>query len=156
MRLPFVANLETRKKRRESSHHPEVGPSSSSEGRPPRTVAGHVPLGAVQPLKAGAKRKFSVRDDEEGNDMVNVIAHETLKPNRKVESPTMTESEKNTAEPGPNRLTNLGNQQRRTPDCRTVPLHQERAKDSISSSASKGRKALISSMSPLYLASQGW
>lgn len=149
MRLPFAANLETRRKRRESSHHPEVGQlSSSSESRPPQTVGGHIPVRGVQPLKAGAKRKFNVRDDDEGNDVVSVMAQETLKPVRKVESPTMSEPERNIVDSGAKRLTTHDNLQRQTPDYRTVPSHQGSSKDSVASSGIKGRKALVPSMSP--------
>ena len=62
---PLPANLETRKKRRESSHHRDTGDKKfnmqASEETAPRDS------GAVkgQPLKTGAKRKLNVRDEEE-------------------------------------------------------------------------------------------
>ena len=59
------ANLETRKKRRESSHHRDTGDkrlniqdSEETASRDPGAVKG-------QPLKTGAKRKLDVRDEEE-------------------------------------------------------------------------------------------
>ena len=59
------ANLETRKKRRESSHHQDTGDkrlnmqdSEETAPRDPGAVKG-------QPLKTGAKRKLDVRDEEE-------------------------------------------------------------------------------------------
>ena len=62
---PLPANLETRKKRRESSHHRDTGDKrldmQASEETAPKDS------GAVkgQPLKTGAKRKLNVRDEEE-------------------------------------------------------------------------------------------
>ena len=62
---PLPANLETRKKRRESSHHRDTGDkklnmqdSEETAPRDPGAVKG-------QPLKTGAKRKLNVRDEEE-------------------------------------------------------------------------------------------
>ena len=59
------ANLETRKKRRESSHHQDTGDkrlniqdSEDTASRDPGAVKG-------QPLKTSAKRKLDVRDEEE-------------------------------------------------------------------------------------------
>ena len=52
---PLSANLETRKKRRESSHHLETS----------RPATGDTALSAGQPLKSGAKRKLNARDDED-------------------------------------------------------------------------------------------
>ena len=49
------ANLETRKKRRESSHHLETS----------RPVAADVSSTMEQPLKSGAKRKLNARDDDD-------------------------------------------------------------------------------------------
>ena len=62
---PLPANLETRKKRRESSHHRDTGDkrlnmqdSEETAPRDPGAVKG-------QPLKTSAKRKLDVRDEEE-------------------------------------------------------------------------------------------
>ena len=57
---PLSANLETRKKRRESSHHLETTRSMSADAT--STVG--------QPLKSGAKRKLNVRDDDDLLDRV--------------------------------------------------------------------------------------
>ena len=65
---PLPANLETRKKRRESSHHRDTGDkrlniqdSEETAPRDPGAVKG-------QPLKTSAKRKLDVRDEEEQMD----------------------------------------------------------------------------------------
>ncbi|MCJ1243490.1 hypothetical protein MMC30_000687 [Trapelia coarctata] len=60
------ANLETRKKRRESSFGKEPGHSLSSTSLSTNKEEGSIQTGALsaQPLKLGAKRKLSVRDDE--------------------------------------------------------------------------------------------
>ena len=49
------ANLETRRKRRESSHHLETS----------RAAIADTNSGTGQPLKSGAKRKLNARDDED-------------------------------------------------------------------------------------------
>ena len=60
------ANLETRKKRRESSFGREPGNSLSSANLSTSREEGPTQTGtlSVQPLKLGAKRKLSVRDDD--------------------------------------------------------------------------------------------
>ncbi len=52
---PLSANLETRKKRRESSHHLETS----------RPVTTDTSSTMGQPLKSGAKRKLNARDDDD-------------------------------------------------------------------------------------------
>ena len=58
-------NLETRKKRRESSHRRDVDVKNakvdSTTSTAPKTTAGST----SQPLKSGAKRKLNVRDDDQ-------------------------------------------------------------------------------------------
>lgn len=60
------ANLETRKKRRESSVGKEPGSSLSSARLPTNREEGLAQTGSLsaQPLKLGAKRKLSARDDD--------------------------------------------------------------------------------------------
>lgn len=59
MQVPSLANLETRKKRRESTHQASIRPSESQVSQ--RAAEGKVPH---QSLRAGAKRKLHVRDDD--------------------------------------------------------------------------------------------
>ena len=58
------ANLETRKKRRESSHRRE-GDLSGLILDPTKKPLSRVSSSADQPLKSGAKRKLNVREEEE-------------------------------------------------------------------------------------------
>ena len=62
---PLPANLETRRKRRESSHHRETGDKKLDTQASDETA--QMDSGAVkgQPLKTGAKRKLNVRDEGE-------------------------------------------------------------------------------------------
>ena len=59
-RLP--ANLETRKKRRESSHHRESDITRVNPN-PAKILPSKEAANLSQPLKSGAKRKFSVREE---------------------------------------------------------------------------------------------
>lgn len=60
--MPSLANLQMRKKRRESTHRAETKISKPESLQQLQ----HVPHkeGVTQPFKAGAKRKFTVRDDD--------------------------------------------------------------------------------------------
>ena len=59
------ANLETRKKRRESSHHKD-GAQRKGKGETVLSGSSNDAAAAIdQPLKSGAKRKLNVREDEE-------------------------------------------------------------------------------------------
>ena len=64
-RATLAANLETRKKRRESSQHTGAA-DWQSNSRPSQEAMGKDPVvAASQPLKSGAKRKLNVREDED-------------------------------------------------------------------------------------------
>jgi len=60
--MPSLANLETRKKRRESTHHAEAQISKADNTQ----LLPQIPRkeSVTQPFKAGAKRKLNVRDDD--------------------------------------------------------------------------------------------
>lgn len=60
--MPSLANLETRKKRRESTHRAETKISKPDSLQQLHNVQHKESI--TQPLKAGAKRKFNVRDDD--------------------------------------------------------------------------------------------
>lgn len=57
------ANLETRKKRRESSHRRDVDVRDASVDSTKSTASMATAMSTIQPLKSGAKRKLNVRDD---------------------------------------------------------------------------------------------
>ena len=59
------ANLETRKKRRESSHHRETGDKRLNVQDSEETAPSDPGAVKGQPLKTSAKRKLDVRDEEE-------------------------------------------------------------------------------------------
>ena len=62
---PLPANLETRRKRRESSHHRETGDKKLDTQVSEETAPMDSGAAKCQPLKTGAKRKLNVRDEEE-------------------------------------------------------------------------------------------
>lgn len=80
------ANLETRRKRRESSHSGDLGraqktePSAAQRGNDLLTTSS---AGSSQPLKSGAKRKLSVREDEEHTDALNPVEKEVFRFHRR-------------------------------------------------------------------------
>lgn len=58
-------NLETRKKRRESSHRREVDVENGKPDSTTSTASKTTAVSTSQPLKSGAKRKLNVRDDDQ-------------------------------------------------------------------------------------------
>ena len=152
MRLPGIANLETRRKRRESSHHPEVGQSRScSETQSQYTLAADASIAIAKPLKSGAKRKLNVRDDDEANETVKEMEPQILKLNRNLETSKTTVPERSPTGLFPKCPTNLEIVQRRGSDHPHVSSHQALVKDTISKSAVQARKALGPSRSSRFL-----
>lgn len=135
MPMPGIANLETRKRRRESSHHTEVGQSrSSSQFEPQKSLIADIRLS----LKAGAKRKVNVQEDD-GNGILNVVGSEIRELGRKAGRSTATEPEKDPLDTA---------NKSRASEYQNVSSLQERAKNPTSSSAIRARKALGPSMPP--------
>ena len=58
-------NLETRKKRRESSHRRDVDVKNAKLDSTKSTASMTIAMATNQPLKSGAKRKLNVRDDDQ-------------------------------------------------------------------------------------------
>jgi hypothetical protein len=77
---PLPANLETRKKRRESAHHLETSRSATTDTT---STTG-------QPLKTGAKRKLNTRDDDDPAEKIN--EKDAFRFNRKHVASTMVEN----------------------------------------------------------------
>ena len=65
------ANLETRKKRRESSHRRDVGTKNTNVDSNRYTASTAAATTVIQPLKSGAKRKLNARDDDNQPIIVN-------------------------------------------------------------------------------------
>ena len=63
--LKLSANLETRKKRRESSHRRDVDFGNANVGATMSTSYVDMAIPTSQPLKSGAKRKLNVHDDDD-------------------------------------------------------------------------------------------
>lgn len=61
----FSANLETRKKRRESSYRRDGDVKNASTGATKDTASMATAMPTSQPLKSGAKRKLNIRDDDQ-------------------------------------------------------------------------------------------
>lgn len=58
-------NLETRKKRRESSHRRDVDVKNAKLDSTKSTASMTTAMSTIPPLKSGAKRKLNVRDDDQ-------------------------------------------------------------------------------------------
>lgn len=84
------ANLETRKKRRESSHRRFQG----TEGAVADATKTESPieLGTEQPLKSGAKRKLNMRDEGNPAGAIDAIQKEIIQDNPKNSDPRRVES----------------------------------------------------------------
>ena len=61
----LLANLETRKKRRESSHRKDSGIMNVNADSAKHTISAATAMPASQPLKSGAKRKLNARDEDD-------------------------------------------------------------------------------------------
>ena len=59
------ANLETRKKRRESSHRRDVGVKNVNADLAKHTTSAATAIPPSQPFKTGAKRKLNARDEDD-------------------------------------------------------------------------------------------
>ena len=139
MPLLGAANLETRKKRRESSHHTEVGQTrANSQLQPQKSLIADVPTTKIQSLKAGAKRKVNVREDE-GNGIANVVSSEFPGLGRETGPSKVTEPEKDPLDTA---------NRRQASEYHRLSSLQEKEKNTSSSSANRARKALGPSMPP--------
>ena len=80
------ANLETRRKRRESSYHKD---EDLSKGRcePTKFMSSKEATRLNQALKSGAKRKLNVREDEEGPEHVEKRVNDATQPDLRIVEP---------------------------------------------------------------------
>ena len=101
VKLPSLANLETRKKRRESTQHSTSGSLMPRDMQP--TYCNKPDEGFTQPLKAGAKRKFNARDEETMNALANDLKSNSQF-NRKTESQNTAADQSTTPVTDPLRL----------------------------------------------------
>ena len=103
---PLSANLETRRKRRESSHSGDLGRSHKTESTAVQRGNGLLTsssAGSSQSLKSGAKRKLSVRDDGEQADASKSIEKEEFRFHRRNAPLTAPENARTSA----SKVTNL-------------------------------------------------
>ena len=143
MQFPCTANLETRKKRRESLHRPESGRSNTSghlqfERARVEDVTGSV----SQPLKASAKRKLSIREDHKSNETAEASEQEALKLDQKYGNTAIIEDGKELRDDGSTSRANFDMLRHQAVKQQTPLPHQEKAKQTASSSAMRARKAL--------------
>ncbi len=75
------ANLETRKKRRESSHRQDLGADKAM--RESRKSVSSIDAETGQPLKSGAKRKFDVREEDNSSEAMDILETEAFQNNRR-------------------------------------------------------------------------
>lgn len=147
MQLQGIANFETRKKRRESSHRPEsVRSHASDDFGFERVLPGEVATITAQPLKAGAKRKLNIREDDNMYETTKVTEQETFKLDHRSSNPIFTEAVKESKTLGSKDLANLDISQHQAIKHQSSSSYQEKAKHSAPSSAPRSRKALGPSM----------
>lgn len=146
---PCNASHETRRKRRESSHHMESGPPNSSDGfQYERVQSGDASPVQAQTLKAGgAKRKFTSRENDEVNEEPEALEQEDpILHRRKVDSKAMENGvEVEDCSSRDPRMAGL-------PELQAKKNHNtssrpEKTRHSALSSVSKARRALGPSMS---------
>ena len=101
IKLPLLANLETRKKRRESTQHSASVRSTPRDMQP--THYDKSDEAFAQPLKAGAKRKLNARDEETRNGLTNALKSNSLF-DRKAESQNTVADQPTTAATDHSRL----------------------------------------------------
>ena len=143
MQFPCTANLETRKKRRESLHRPESGRSNTSGHLQFERARVEGVTGSVsQPLKAGAKRKLSIREDHKSSETAEASEQEALKLDQKYCNTAIIEDGKELRDEGSTSGANLEMSQHQAVKQQTPLPHQEKAKHTTSSSAMRARKAL--------------
>lgn len=82
--MPSLANLETRKKRRESTHHSETKSFKPNNVLPLQALDSKESI--PQPFKAGAKRKLNVRDDDGDTEIRTPLDNDDFIFNRKAET----------------------------------------------------------------------
>ena len=87
----FLANLETRKKRRESSHRRDGDVKNASFGSSKDIPSVATAMPTSQPLKSGAKRKLNIRDEESAA-VVNEPGKQKLHLNSRSSDPRMSEN----------------------------------------------------------------
>jgi len=102
------ANLETRKKRRESSHHRDAG-DRNSNAKPSQEATQKDPTATIdQPLKSGAKRKLHVRDEEDQPRRSEDEEKIAFQFSRKASESRLSET--NTTKPNPSKTSKLVNE----------------------------------------------
>ena len=143
LQIPSLTNLETRRKRRESSHRSEVSRDTSMN----RLSFEPTEISAIltttsQPLKAGAKRKLGFCDlDSTG--MAKASEREDLNPDKHpTENPTLVEQTVKSATSTAIRLSGLDVPEGCSSNQPDAASRQEKSKGIMLSSTAKVRKAL--------------
>ena len=137
--LPSGTNLETRKKRRESSHRPD-GSLSARDGdlRFERAHSGNGPILQPQAFKAGAKREYSGREDKEVPEVLK--AKETMLPSKDHHSGNQIGEESRGS--SYNDAVELVQSQHRTTTYRNSSITEGKTTPLVSRPAIQARKAL--------------
>ena len=144
------ANLETRKKRRESSHHREVRDQKSST-RLSQEVASKDPGTApTQPLKSGAKRKLNMRDDEEDQPIIpDDHEKDAFQFDRRIADSRASESA--VAKPNTIRANKSAREKVMQPAAGGAQIRRDKATEAPAMVTSSNRKALGPSKSALII-----
>ena len=142
MQFPCTANLETRKKRRESLHRPESGRAKTSDSLQfERARVEDVTGLAQQPLKVGAKRKVNVREDDKASETVEGSEQVALSLDQKCGNTSIMEQRKELRDDGFRSRANLDMSRHQAVKRQDSP-QQEKVKHTASNSAMRARKAL--------------
>ena len=138
IQMPSLANLETRKKRRESTQHSVPDRSRPSDLQPlQRAAHGESP---PQSFKAGAKRKLNVLDADGDTEARKALENDDFPFNRKAEAENGSADKVTSAVT--EKLTSLKISQARTANISKPP---EKIKQTVPISSTKPRKALSAS-----------
>ena len=136
-----LANLETRKKRRESSHRRDVDLNANADStKSTASIATNLPTS--QPLKSGAKRKLNVRDDDEQSTVVEKLGKQDFHVNRR--SSDLRISDNNNTKPTLSRATKAASD--KVPQATILSISSndgnEKAIGTFATVTATGRKAL--------------
>lgn len=134
------ANLETRKKRRESSHHRDADDKKSSVKPSGEVIQKDLGSSTNQHLKSGAKRKLHVRDEEDQPHRSDDQAKDAFQFDRKASE--AHSAEVNIAKPNPSRPNKSANERVPQTTVARTQLRKEKYTEAPAGSIATNRKVL--------------
>ena len=134
------ANLETRKKRRESSHHRDIGEQKSTAKSSQEATSRDSGVATGQPLKSGAKRKLNVRDEEDQPVRSDNQEKETFQFSRRIADSRTNES--TAAKPNISRISKPARDKANQVATGGPQVRKDRATETPAIATTNNRKAL--------------